>query len=82
MKIRALNLSIAGVISRFYAMMLIAIVLGFSGVSWGLIAFISCAFAFTTILGVSFELPKNESIEERAATMSSVKGSREILKVG
>lgn len=57
MKVRAFNLSMTGVVSRFYAMMLAAIVLGFLGINWVAIAFITFAFAFTTILGASVELP-------------------------
>ena len=82
MKIRAFNLSMAGVVSRFYAMMLTAIALGFMGVSWVLIAFITFAFAFTTILGVSFELPTKETKVVNNTTMSTIKGGREVRKVG
>jgi len=82
MKVQAFNLSMTGVVTRFYAMMLIAIVLGFLGVNWVLIAFIIYPLAFTTILGVSFELPSTAKKVERVTTMSSVKGSKLFRKVG
>jgi len=54
MKVQAFNLSMSGVVTRFYVMMLTAIVLGFLGVNWVLISFITFSFAFTTILGGEF----------------------------
>jgi len=82
MKVSAFNLSMTGVISRFYAMMLTAIILGFLGVSWPVISFITFAFAFTTILGVSFELPREESKAASTATMTSFRGGKKVLKAG
>lgn len=83
MKVRAFNLSMAGVVNRFYAMMLTAIVLGFLGVSWVLIAFITFFFAFTTILGLSFELPSAAASKvEKTGTMTTVRGGKKVLKVG
>jgi len=55
-------------------MMLTTIVLGFLGVNCVLIAFITYPLAFTTILGLSFELPNTAKKVERVTTMSSVKG--------
>ena len=84
MKVRAFNLSMTGVVTRFYAMMLTAILLGFLGASWVLISFVAVGFAFTTILGASFELSNtiSETKSTTSTSLTSIRGSKTIRRVG
>lgn len=64
LKIRLSNLSIAGVLMRFYLMMAVAIVLGFMG-QWIAMAFIAGPIGASAIMGMSFsfENPTNNAKE-------------------
>lgn len=53
LKIRLSNLSLGGVIMRFYLMMAVAIVLGFLG-QWIAMAFIAGPIGASAIMGMSF----------------------------
>lgn len=54
LKIKLSNLNIAGVVMRFYFMMLVGLLLGFAG-QWILMAFVAGTIGATAIMGMSFE---------------------------
>jgi hypothetical protein len=53
MTVQFLNLSIAGVIVRFYLMMAVVIIAGFSGLWW--IAFLAFPIFISIMLGITFK---------------------------
>lgn len=59
-KIEMYNLSIAGIVIRFYLMMAVAIILGIAGL-WVSMAFTAGMIGVSAMMGMSFKLgtPKN-----------------------
>jgi len=60
LKIKLSNLSITNVVTRFYLMMAVAIILGFAQ-QWVLMAFVATSIGASTIMGMSFTFGMNKN---------------------
>jgi len=63
LKIKLSNLSLSGVVMRFYLMMAVAIGLGFMG-QWILMAFVAGPIGASAIMGMSFSFEGSTNAEK------------------
>ncbi|GEM_PF-4501231 len=65
LQIKLTNLSIINVLTRFYLMMAVSIILGFAEL-WILMSFVAVAIGASTIMGMSFTFRDNKKAKTTA----------------